>query len=142
MIIRMTFDNWYDNAMQIWRDKRLNAKNLKEYFDDLFEDFVKNDTNEIRELKKAIFKSYQSYLCIYISCNSLSECSLSELGSFILFPGPDEEFPGGYSTLLQHLALKLPQNSIKLNHPVDRITVEGDYVKVECYNKSIFYCLL
>jgi hypothetical protein len=143
--IEHVFDEWYDNAMLIWREKKnideFKKKSVKDYFDVLFKDFIKNDTNEIQELKKAILKSYQSYLCIYISCNNISDCSLSELGSFVLFPGNDEEFPGGYSTLINYLASKLPKDSIKLNHPVEKVIIEDDdnNVKIECKNNSIFY---
>jgi hypothetical protein len=143
--IEHEFDEWYDNAMLIWREKKnideFKKKSVKDYFDDLFKDFIKNDTNEIQELKKAILKSYQSYLCIYISCNNISDCSLSELGSFVLFPGNDEEFPGGYSTLINYLSSKLPKDSIKLNHPVEKVIIEDDdnNVKIECKNNSIFY---
>ena len=82
----------------------------------------------MQDLKKAIFKSFQSYLCIYISCNNISDCSLSELGSFVLFPGNDEEFPGGYSTLINYLASSLPKESIKLNHAIEKVKIEDNNV--------------
>lgn len=139
--IEQVIDQWYNQAMRIWLDKKENAKfqNVKDYFEDLFKEFIKNDADELRQLKTAIFKSYQNYLCVYISCNNISDCSLKELGSFIVFPGNDEEFPGGYSTLINHMASKLPKDSIKYNHPVEKVSIENDNLKIECKNSSIFY---
>jgi hypothetical protein len=136
--IEIVYHGWYEESISFWgrcdKKKEIKHENLQEFFEDLFKEFVKDDTIEIIMLKTAIFKAFQSYLCIFIGCNSLEECSLSELGSFIPFPWSDEEFPGGYTKLVEYLAARLPKDSIKLDHAVDRVFVEGESVIVECKN--------
>jgi N1-acetylpolyamine oxidase len=67
------------------------------------------------------------------------------------FSGPDYEFPGGFSKLIEHSSRNIPKSCIKLNHPVERIRLlerstavlsADDSTKnvllVECQNGSLF----
>ncbi len=45
--IEHVYDDWYDNAMLTWREKKnideFKNKSVKDYFNDLFKDFVKKE---------------------------------------------------------------------------------------------------
>lgn len=141
------FSEWNDILTSTWSEENgtnnnFEYENLHDYYQKLMNDYVKNDDKELKSLKFSIFKVFMNRLCNYIGCNKLNECSASELGSFIAV-GADYEFPGGYTTMINYLADKLPKDAIKLNHAVDKITIDEDkkdnfQLKIKCFNDQVY----
>lgn len=54
----------------------------------------------------------------------------------ILFLGPDYEFPGGYSKMIQFLTKRLPESSIKVCHAVKHLRLLDHDAVDDCRNVS------
>ncbi|CAF0878004.1 unnamed protein product [Brachionus calyciflorus] len=94
-----------------------------------------------RKIKLAIMNRFLKQETAESGCATMDLLSVNEYGSYLKPFGPDYEFPGGFSGLIQFLADKIPKNSIKLNHAVEQITMFDDEetpMLVQCKNGTSY----
>ena len=137
------FDELYEESRTFWNLKLdCEFNSYEEFINRRLEEYLKSngDDEELKKIKHAIIRQQSKVLCFEIGCARLNESSVKEYGSYVLFDKINYEFPGGYSTLVQYLANKLPTELIKLSHPVDTIAIEestGELL-IECNNGKTF----
>ena len=78
-------------------------------------------------------RSKEHYLCEQIlnhklafettltGCDSMTEASLNQSGSYMEYDGPDPEIPAGFIQVVKCLAENIPDEKIRLNCPVTNI---------------------
>ncbi len=109
----------------------------EQYVQQKFETFIESDPEAEKRVKRSMFKKSMIMQCIQNGCNRLSDCALGN--TYIEFPGGMEEFPGGYTTLIEFLTANIPESTIKLNHAVERISKDGDNLAVKCQSGHVFH---
>lgn len=139
------YKSWQSDAACIWRQNlRTTYENYAEYMYAKLADHTKNDTVEFKKIKYALMRRLLIAETVESGSINMEEVSLNEYGSYHIPIGPDYEFPGGYSALIDFLADKLPKDTVKLSCPVKHITFAEKRKKhenessarmlVECYN--------
>jgi hypothetical protein len=111
--------------------------NYGKYFQDKLEEHIENDSDDMKQVRRVMFEKSVYLQCIQNGCNKLSDCAIDM--PYEEFPGELEEFPAGYSKLIEFLIEQLPKSTIKLNHVVLHISRVGDNLKVDCKNGQVFY---
>lgn len=130
---------WNIEAKSFWQNRvKSSFSNYTDFFVDKLETDMNqlNDSVETRRIKMAILNRFLKQETAESGCSSMDLCSLNEYGSYLKPFGPDYEFPGGYSKLIDYLAAKMPSDVIKLNQAVRRISLadENELILVECTN--------
>jgi spermine oxidase len=132
------FDDLVGESRSFWiLKKECPFNSYEEFINKRLEEYIKNDSVDLKSLKRAILRQQSKVLCFEIGCTRLTESSVKEYGSYVRFDDTNHEFPGGYSKLVKFLSDKLPEESIKLNHPVDEILVDVGVI-VKCKNGTVF----
>ena len=136
---------WNAEAKSVWINNLKSSFNsYSEFMLAKYEKHVENDSDETKRIKRALLKRLLIAETIESGSASMDQVSLNEYGSYEIPIGPDYEFPGGYSKLIQFLADKLPYDLIKLNHAVKKISLqnilsnEENLMLVECFNGARF----
>lgn len=136
------YHEWNQDAKQIWRQNlRTTYESYAEFMYAKLAAHTANDTDEVKKIKYALMKRMLIAETVESGSKDMTEVSLNEYGSYEIPIGPDYEFPGGYGTLIQFLADKLPEDSIKLSSPVRHIELtdrkhsdESGPMLVHCFN--------
>lgn len=126
-------------------------KSYEDYIYKRFDEHIlDNEDPEMIRIKKALIRRILKQETVEFSCTSMKDCTIKDYGSYLKYPGPDYEFPGGYSNLINFLAEQIPDTRLKCNHPVKSIelldsshslhTNECIKLKVTCKNGQIFIC--
>ena len=122
-------------------------KDYADFIRKQYEPYMKNDDPETRRIKDSMIRRLLKQETLETSSNAMEHISIDDYGSYLKLTGPDFEFPGGFSSLIEFLAEDLPKDSIKLNHAVENISITGNYdpakssnnnVKVKCFNGKTF----
>lgn len=134
------FEKLYDASRLYWLEKRQSTfKNYQDYVDKHVEEFIKNDSDELKKIKRAMIRRSIKRFHFEIGCDSLIEVPVEQYGSYIRFDDDEYEFPGGYSKLINFLAEKIPSSIIRLNHAVESIKVNNDSTLIiKCKNNTQF----
>lgn len=135
---------WNHQAKEIWRQNlRTTYDNYSEYMYAQLAAHTAYDSKELKKVKYALMKRLLIAETVESGSQTMDDVSLNEYGSYDIPIGPDYEFPGGFGTLVQFLADKLPDDAIKTSHPVryitfaDRQDSDSDSpppMLVECFN--------
>jgi hypothetical protein len=125
------YKNWNLEAKAIWETKKIPNSELISYTDFMKYKLdihinEKNDSEEVKKLKRAVLEQMLKQETAESGCSIMDLCSLKEYGSYVVPTGPDYEFPGGFSKLIEYLAKDLPQSCIQLNCPVRRISLHKE----------------
>ena len=134
------FDDLYEESRTFWNLQiDCEFKSYEDFIHCRLEEFIKNDSEELKKVKRAILRQQSKILCIEIGCARLNESSVKEYGSYVRFDDVNIEFPGGYSTLVDFLASKIPASLIKLNQPVESVKIEENAeLSVVCQNGETY----
>lgn len=140
---------WNLEAKSIWvNKKKTNFKSYTDFMVNKLESYIINEPDDVKHIKRAILTRLLKQETCESGCASMDLCSINEYGSYLKPFGPDVEFPGGYSKLIEFISRKIPESYLKLSHPVKYIqqinkeNVENDdddyRLMVECYNGTCF----
>jgi spermine oxidase len=101
---------------------------------------MQNDDAETKRVKDAMIRRLLKQETLEHSSNTMTDITIADYGSYLKLTGPDFEFPGGFSTLIEFIASHLPQEIIKVNHGVEKISLDSNEgLKIKCFNGQIFY---
>ncbi|NXI48221.1 PAOX oxidase, partial [Galbula dea] len=104
---------------------------------------------DARQLCLAILASCFKLECCISGTHSMDLVALEPFGEYISLPGLDCTFPGGYSSLANHMLSALPEGTVLLNKAVRTIQWQGSFheegdnardfpVRVECEDGDSF----
>ena len=94
----------------------------------------------MRRVKDSMVRRLLKQETLETSSNIMDVVSIADYGSYLKLTGPDFEFPGGFSSLIQFLASYLPKEAIKLNHAVKNIAINNSNgcVEIKCFNGNYY----
>lgn len=113
-----------------------------------YEDTLEQYTNGDRHIRELLFDQRKRLECCISGCDTLSEVSLSEFGSYEELPGVHYTIPPGFNAVLEILKSNIPKENILFNHPVKCIQWNKNFNDpqkdnyeccVECENGEKFY---
>jgi spermine oxidase len=115
-------------------------QSYEEYMYKMLDVFMIKDDADKKEFKKALLRRLLKQEQIEHGCSTMREVSLKDYGFYVKLPGPDYEFPGGFSKLINFLVDNIPKSCIKLSHAVETILPNSDFTEVEvtCLNGEAF----
>ncbi|XP_061204068.1 peroxisomal N(1)-acetyl-spermine/spermidine oxidase isoform X2 [Neopsephotus bourkii] len=104
---------------------------------------------DARRLQLAILATCLKLECCISGTHSMDLVALEPFGEYISLPGLDCTFPGGYSSLTEHMLSALPEGTVLLNKAVRTIQWQGSFreegdnardfpVRVECEDGDTF----
>ena len=110
------------------------------------EEAILNDSDEVKIIKRRVLKRLLKSETCESGCSTMDLCSIGEYGSYMVPMGPNYEFPGGFSKLVNFLVEKIPKTSIRLEHAVKHIKLleasngrsNESPLLVECTNGARF----
>jgi hypothetical protein len=131
------------NAAKIYANnskQKCPYQNYEEYMFKMLDVYTIKDDVDKKEFKKALLRRLLKQEQTEHGCSTMRECSLKDYGSYLKLPGPDYEFPGGFSKLINFLVDKIPKSAIKLNHVVETIKPSSDPTEIEitCLNGETY----
>lgn len=138
------YNLWNLEAKALWvKDAKSEFTTYTQFMENKLEVLMEEENlcEEERLIKRAVLKRFLKQETTESGCATMDLCSVNEYGSYLKPFGPDYEFPGGFSKLIEFLADKFPRNLVKLSHPVEHIgQVDDDEnpILVQCKNGSAF----
>ncbi|XP_064320608.1 peroxisomal N(1)-acetyl-spermine/spermidine oxidase isoform X1 [Phalacrocorax carbo] len=147
------FDTLLTSARAFWGAKELPAPSVGQYLRAEIAQRVPTSAGgkeeDAQQLQLAILAACLKLECCISGTHSMDLVALEPFGEYISLPGLDCTFPGGYSSLPDHMLSALPEGTILLNKAVRTIRWRGSFheegdetrdfpVRVECEDGDAF----
>lgn len=101
-------------------------KSVGEFMHDRFVDHLKDDTNDVREMKLELLDWHKRFQVIDNSCKNLNELSAKSWGEYVCIDDTAHyNLMYGYKSLIDVLVNDIPNNRIHLNTAITRIEYDN-----------------
>ena len=97
---------------------------VESVFRETFHEFLEQRSPKERELCEQILNHKLAFETSLTGCDSMSQVSRNQSGSYVTCEGPDPEIPNGFIQIVKYLSEIIPDEKIKLNTTVAKISYE------------------
>uniref|UniRef100_UPI00398EA597 peroxisomal N(1)-acetyl-spermine/spermidine oxidase n=1 Tax=Pristiophorus japonicus TaxID=55135 RepID=UPI00398EA597 len=94
------------------------------------------DDTEARNLKLALLNVEFKMECCISGTDSLDLIALQPFGEYVMLPGIDCVFPGGFKSLIDTMMKSLPKDIVSYNKPVKCIHWNGSFTAPDALERS------